>query len=94
MAVTIALFWALAGFKAVAKSSFNPLAIWFSNSTWVLNKLVVVHAWVKVMPFLKSTYLPSMSPAIAADLASRVPATLKVVGYDEVLTSRDVPWMG
>lgn len=36
----------------------------------------VVQVWVKVTPFFGSTYLPSMSPRIAFDLASRVPATL------------------
>lgn len=51
--------------------------------------------WVKVKPFLKSTYLPSMSPAMALDLSSRVPATLNVTLEGvRVLTSREVPWMG
>lgn len=48
-----------------------------------------------VKPFLKSTYLPSMSPAMTFDLESRVPATLKVTLEGvRVLTSSEVPWMG
>lgn len=54
-----------------------PLATWFSNSIWVLRMFVVVQVWVKVTPFLGSTYLASMSPLMVLDLASRVPWTLK-----------------
>lgn len=51
--------------------------------------------WVKVKPFLKSTYFPSMSPAIAAELASRIPATLKITLEGvAVLTSRAIPLDG
>jgi hypothetical protein len=51
--------------------------------------------WVKVTPFLKSTYLPSMSPLIAFEVASLLPATLKVTLEGvRVLTSSEVPWMG
>lgn len=45
MEVRIADFWALAGLRVVARSSFKPLAIWFSSSTWVRSRLVVVQAW-------------------------------------------------
>jgi hypothetical protein len=52
------------------------------------------HTWVKIRPFLKSTYLPSMSPATAPS-GARVPATLKVtLDGVRVLTSREVPWIG
>ena len=54
----------------------------------------MVQAWVMATPFLGSTHFPSMSPVIAADLASRSPATLKLAGNEVVLTSRDVPWIG
>ena len=51
--------------------------------------------WVKVKPFLKSTYFPSMSPAMAAELASRIPATLKMTLEGvAVLTSRAIPLDG
>lgn len=50
---------------------------------------------MKVKPFLKSTYLPSMSPAMAAELASLVPATLKMTLEGvAVLTSREIPLEG
>jgi len=50
---------------------------------------------VKVKPFLKSTYFPSMSPAMAAELASRIPATLKMTLEGvAVLTSRAIPLDG
>lgn len=53
-----------------------------------------IHTWVKVKPFLKSTYLPSMSPKISAD-GVRTPATLKVtLDGVRVLTSRVVPEVG
>lgn len=44
MAVRMAAFWALAGLRVVARSSFRPLAIWFSSSTWVRRTLAVVQA--------------------------------------------------
>lgn len=53
------------------------------------------HTWVKIKPCLKSTYLPSMSPAMAFEVASLAPATLKVTLEGvKVLTSSEVPWMG
>lgn len=54
-----------------------------------------VLTWVTVRPFLKSTYLPSMSPLMTLVFESRLPATLKVTLEGvRVLTSREVPWMG
>lgn len=61
--------------NALVNNDNGPLATWFSSSIWVLRTFEVVQVWVKVTPFLASTYLPSRSPAIAFDLASRVPAT-------------------
>lgn len=59
-------------------SNFKPFAMLFSNSSWDFKTLEVVQPWVKMTPFAASTYLPSMSPLMAADLESRKPATLKV----------------
>jgi hypothetical protein len=75
----------LAGFKVVAKSNFKPLASWFSHSTFVTSILVVFHVWVRVMPFLELTYLPSISPVMAADLLSRLPVIFKITGFTEVV---------
>ena len=51
--------------------------------------------WVKVKPFLKSTYFPSMSPATSPDWLSRTPNALKVT-FDgvSVLTSSVAPLVG
>ena len=54
-----------------------------------------IRTWVTVNPFLKSTYFPSISPAISPDLLSRTPAALKVtLDGVRVLTSSEAPEVG
>jgi hypothetical protein len=74
MEVRIADFWDLAGLRAVARSNFNPLAIWFSNSTWVRRRLVVVQAWFVsfILEILKRerTYLGEGQAVLEVDVLS------------------------
>ena len=54
-----------------------------------------IRTCVTVKPFLKSTYFPSISPAISPDLLSRTPAALKAtLDGVRVLTSSEAPEVG
>jgi hypothetical protein len=68
---------------------------WLASQQCVCHDILSVPpTWVTLRPFLKSTYLPSMSPKISAD-GVRTPATLKVtLDGVRVLTSRVVPEVG
>lgn len=73
MAVRTAALVDLAGLRVVARSSFRPLAIWFSSSTWVRRRLVVVQACKKVSSARDVACLPGCHGRWWGALARRKP---------------------